>query len=160
MKKRKSILFIAVLLIAITNLFAIDGLQTGEQEGTPGLVFERNINWQNEYQVRRGTAHAAHIVIPANNPNTITGWPVTRIAAEGFMNYTFMTGITIPNSVTSIGRSAFQNCTGLVSITIPNSVTFIDTRAFLGCVSLTSVTIHDSFSSTTIGQNAFEGVQA
>ena len=77
-------------------------------------------------------------------------------------NYTGLTSITIPSSVTyygttysvtSIGNSAFSGCTSLTSITIPNSVTSIGSSAFFGCTGLTSITIPNSV--TSIGDGTF-----
>ncbi len=61
-----------------------------------------------------------------------------------FSNFTNLTSITIPNSVTSIGGGAFYKCSNLTSITIPNSVTSIGDGAFEGCSGLTNVTIGNS----------------
>lgn len=58
---------------------------------------------------------------------------------DAFRNYSRLTSVTIPNSVTAIGYYAFGGCSGLTSITIPNSVTSIGGRAFNGCSGLTSV---------------------
>jgi uncharacterized repeat protein (TIGR02543 family) len=77
---------------------------------------------------------------------------VTSISA--FYDYSGLTSVTIPSSVTSIGQSAFSGCSGLTSVTIPNSVTSIDARAFYECSGLTSVTIPSSV--TSIGYGAFE----
>jgi len=78
---------------------------------------------------------------------------VTRIGNYAFEHCHRLTSITIPESVTSIGSSAFYNCSGLTSITIPNSVTSIDSSAFYDCSRLTSITIPNSV--TSIGDNAF-----
>ena len=70
--------------------------------------------------------------------------------------YTEITDLVVPNSVTSIGSEVFRDCNDLTSVTIGNSVTSIGDYAFKGCTSLTSVTI--GFSVTDIGSNAFGGV--
>jgi len=124
---------------------------------TYGLVFKL-INNDTAYSVSKGTATDNEVFIPA----TYEGLPVTAIASisyenyeGGFANYTSMTSILIPNSVTSIGNEAFRGCAGLISITIPNSVTGIGDWAFYGCTGLTSITIPNSV--TSIGNGAFYG---
>lgn len=78
---------------------------------------------------------------------------VTSIGDNAFNRCTNLTSITIPNSVTSIGDSAFGNCNKLTSITLPNSVTSIGSSAFIGCNNLTSITIPESV--TSIESRAF-----
>ena len=115
---------------------------------------------------------ATEVVIP----DTYEGLPVTSIGERAFYSCSFLTSVTIPESVTSIGNNAFEACNSLTSITIPESVTSIGQYAFygsdlmsvtipedieiisegtfLGCDRLTSVTIPDSV--TSIGNKAFE----
>ena len=159
---KNMILLVAILLIA-SNLVAFEGWEEGEHTGTPGLEFVRLGQWSqdgwvdlNAYRVSRGTANAEHIVIPATNPNTTTGWPVTEIFGD-FSHFTAMTSIIIPNTVTTIGSNIFEGCIGLTSITIPNSVTSIGSSAFRGCRGLTSVIFEEPSSLTTIGERAFYG---
>ena len=102
------------------------------------------------YSVSKGTCTDANIVIPSS----YNGLPIANIGDSAFDNYTSLTSITIPDSVTSIGNYAFLGCTSLTSITIPDSVTSIGDRAFRACVSLTSVTIPNSV--TSIGDYTFE----
>jgi hypothetical protein len=130
-----------------TNTRPIPGLIV-----TPGLYFWP-IDNETAYSVSRGEISAATVVIPA----MYNGLPVTQIRAQGFMNYSTMTSIIIPDSVTSIGSSAFESCTGLTSITIPDSVTSIGHRAFQGCTGLTSIVIPDSV--TSIGEGAFRSTK-
>jgi len=116
-------------------------------EATPGLAF--TLIYNTEYSVSIGTATATFISIP----KMYKGLPVTRIEEKGFYEYTTMTNISIPDSVTSIGFSAFSGCSSLTSITIPNSVTSIGIFAFENCSSLTNVTIPNSV--TSIGYSTF-----
>jgi hypothetical protein len=79
--------------------------------GTPGLTFTL-INGGAAYEVSRGTATAAIIIIPAVYNNL----PVTKIADSGFFNYQAMTGITVPAYITSIGNYSFSGCSGLTAV--------------------------------------------
>jgi hypothetical protein len=109
--------------------------------GTAGLEFSQ-IAGQEAYEVSGGTAtNVSYIIIPETNPDTTTDWPVTRIAANGFQDFTSITSVYIPYSVTAIGENAFSGCTSLVSITIQPNVTTIGNEAFYGCTGLTSVNI-------------------
>jgi hypothetical protein len=107
------------------------------------------INNSTAYSVSRGSVTESSIVIPS----THNGLPVTAIAMSGFSNYTNLTSITIPNSITQIGSRAFENCISLTSVTIPSSVTWVGEWAFLRCTSLTSVTLNN----TVIGMGQFSG---
>lgn len=52
-------------------------------------------------------------------PSQIDDVVVTGIAEEAFKGSTWLTSITVPDSVTSIGKSAFEGCTALTDLTIP-----------------------------------------
>ena len=80
------------------------------------------------------------------------------IADSAFYGQTFLTSVTIPDSVTSIGEEAFYGCTSLTSVTIPDSVTSIRNGTFYGCTSLTSVNIPNRV--TNIAYAAFSGCSA
>lgn len=72
---------------------------------------------------------------------------------SAFYSCSWLTSVSLPNSVTFIGASAFYECKNLTSMTIPNSVTTIEPGLFYGCEGLTSVTIPNSV--TKIGYRAF-----
>ena len=78
---------------------------------------------------------------------------LSEISDEAFKNCSYLTSVTIPNSVTRIEDYAFLGCNDLTSVTIPNSVTSIGKYAFFGCFRLTSITIPNSV--TSIGYYAF-----
>ena len=78
---------------------------------------------------------------------------IGALAFNSFGEYSNLTSVIIPNSVTSIGNGAFSGCSGLTSVSIPNSLTSLGTGIFSGCSSLASVTIPNSV--TSIGAYAF-----
>ena len=81
----------------------------------------------------------------------LTSW----ITVEGHaFEYSYITSITLPASITTIGDYVFNNCQSLTSINLPNSITSIGQIAFNGCRSLTSITLPTSL--TTIGNSAFQ----
>ena len=79
---------------------------------------------------------------------------VTTIGAAAFNNCAQLKNITIPNSVTYIGEAAFAYCTELTSIALPDSITEIRYNTFYHCTKLTSVTLGNSI--TDIYSSAFE----
>ena len=87
--------------------------------------------------------------------NVIIPDSVTSIGNSAFSGCTGLTNMTILNSVTSIGNHAFSGCTGLTSVIILNSVTSIKDTTFFGCTGLTNVIIPNSV--TSIGNHAFSG---
>ena len=112
-----------------------------------------------QYSVYNGKATITDYTPPNDGdlviPDTLGGYPVTRIGNGAFVRCAGLTSVTIPDSVTSIGYKAFYGCTGLTSVTIGNSVTSIGWAAFSDCTGLTSITIPDSV--TSIGSDAFDG---
>lgn len=79
--------------------------------------------------------------------------PVCTKIDRSFTQYRYLTGVTIPNSVTVLGENSFLGA-GLTSITIPNSVTSIGNGCFAEMTSISSITIPDSV--TSIGRVAFQ----
>ena len=80
------------------------------------------------------------------------------IAGGAFSDFSYLSSISMPDSVISIGDSAFYKCGRLENITLPKNVIYIGNSAFYNCTSLTSLNIPDSV--TSIGGNAFYGCAA
>lgn len=74
---------------------------------------------------------------------TVTGVGITAFSN----NWTNLTSISLPPSITTMGFYCFANCTSLASFTIPPLVTTIDERVFDGCISLTSIIIPSTVTS-------------
>ena len=92
---------------------------------------------------------AASYITDVTIPNS-----VTSIGSYAFQYYSSLTSVTIPSGVTSIGNYAFQSCSSLTSINIPSGVTSIGANTFDSCSSLTSVTIPSGV--TSIGDRSFK----
>lgn len=86
-------------------------------------------------------------------PGELDGYPVTIIGECAFQDCRYLTGVTIPESVTRIDGEAFAICLSLTSVTIPDGVTSIGEWAFKDCLDLTDVTIGKNV--TSIGGLAF-----
>jgi hypothetical protein len=149
---------------AVNDVFTVDNIEytvTSEDDAT--------------VKVTGHTAPVSTFDIPDSVENGTT-YTVTSIGSNVFSHTSYLTSVTIPDSVTSIGDAAFTWNNLFESVTIPNSVTSIGDYAFysnalttvtipnsvtdipsgaFGYNSLTSVTIPDSV--TTIGNFAFEG---
>jgi hypothetical protein len=139
----KKTLFIILAALCITSQLSAQ---------TEGLAYKL-IDGGKAYSVEKGSATAPEVVIP----ETYNRLPVREIAERGFYNYTQLSRISIPNSVTKINNRAFEQCSNLVNIQIPNSVRTIGSYAFAGCKSLPGLTIPDTV--TSIGASAFKNCE-
>lgn len=97
------------------------------------------------------TSASGELVIP----DTIEGYPVVCIGSEAFGSCSYLTGITVPDSVIDIESFAFAYCRNLEKILISNKITEIDRAMFLGCESLCEIVIPSSV--TSIGDQSFQG---
>ena len=132
MKKIYLILFFLTLAIGIyaqSGTYTANGVEwkyelngseatiTGETAG--GNVFNKALN------------------IPDNIMHAGNSYPVTKIGANAFKQYTKATGLHIPTGVTEIGERAFnwcRECTGNLSL---SNVVSIGKEAFASCSKLT-----------------------
>ena len=66
---------------------------------------------------------------------------LTSLPGGAFMNYSKLSSITLPNSLTAIGDYAFYGCSSLETITIPEHVTSLGDYVFEGCDKLKSLRV-------------------
>ena len=100
--------------------------------------------------------YSGNIEIPSSitNGNTFT---VTEISQEAFQ-YSDITSVIIPNTVTKINNYSFYYCSDLTSVLLPQTITEIGREAFYNCQNIDVLIVPDSV--TSIGTNAFYKVTA
>lgn len=125
-----------------TGAFANNKLPDGK-----GLIYKRNADGTTDYSTVVAYAGSNKNL---NIPEMVNGVPLRTIAAAAFAN-SYLTSVTIPNTVTTIGNSAFY-ANSLKQIVIPEGVTSIGSDAFRSNL-LTSIVIPSSV--TSIGNYAF-----
>jgi len=84
-----------------------------------------------------------HVTIPEG---------VTAIGAYAF-NFSTLTGVDLPGTLTTLGYGAFCSSTYLTEVEVPASVTELSDQCFASCSSLTTVTLPDTL--TAIRPDAF-----
>ena len=97
---------------------------------------------------------AGEFELPSMVSDGTTIYKVVSVGDWVFGNNTYVTSITIPDTVISIGRCSFTGCKALESVTLSDNLESIGDSAFFGCNLLSSITIPDSVKS--IGNGAFE----
>ena len=132
-----------------------------EVKYSQGLVFELSYDRSSYYLSSVGTCRDSEVIIPAEYNDL----PVTDIATNAFENCTWITKVTIPESVTVINCNSFVNCPNVVetqngiayigkwllkcdtsvkNVAIREDTVGIATWAFWGCNQITEVVIPDS----------------
>ena len=68
-------------------------------------------------------------------PNEHNGLAVKEIAANTFLDVSYLKEVVLLEGIEKIGANAFKGCSGIESIVIPSSVSVINDGAFEGCTS-------------------------
>ena len=164
--------FVSLMVLVICSLSV-----SADKFNVNGIYYTIPSSSNNEVYVAPYSSYSGDVIIPETIEYGGKTYSVVAISNGAFANCTWLTSVTIPNSVTIIGSEAFRDCSvtsvtigsgvksirdwtfngckNLNNITIPNSVTSIGARAFYGCSGLTSLTIPNSV--TKIGGSAFAG---
>lgn len=80
---------------------------------------------------------------------------ITKIGDYAFWNHSYITKMTIPNSVQYVGRNAFDNCSGLTTLVFPHNCTTINTYTFNRCVKMETITFNGNI--VTVNAYTFSG---
>jgi len=78
---------------------------------------------------------------------------VTQIGERAFMDYTGITSVTLPKTLSQIEDEAFAGCISLQQINTPQPLAVIGDYAFDGCISLRAFSLEASISE--LGTGAF-----
>ena len=74
-------------------------------------------------------------------PAELEGHQVTSIGDDVFFLRSYLSMITLPDTLVSIGDSAFTLCRSLREITLPDSVTSVGVNPFMDCDKLTHIRV-------------------
>lgn len=88
--------------------------------------------------------YSGDVVIPSTVTYNGTTYTVTQIGYQAFYpdeDPSYVTSVTLPNTITVINQYAFEFCDKITSIKIPSATTTIDNYAFYGCNKLTDIYI-------------------
>jgi hypothetical protein len=96
--------------------------------------FSYSVNPDNTVTITGYTGSGGEATIPANT----NGLTVTTVEESAFYNCGSLSSLTIAYGITNIGEQAFE-FSGLTNVSIPGSVTSIGAKAFGSCRNLTSV---------------------
>jgi len=157
MKRKLLIAFVAMVcaLCCAFGLAACGGNNNDDTDAAKYLTYrlqddgtyEVNLDKDNRELVFHDREKPMHCYIPSE----YMGKPVTAIGDNMFLGRSFITEITIPDSIKTIGQQAFDN-SSITSINLPNGLTSIGVSAFSGC-KFTDIIIPNSVLS--IGERAF-----
>lgn len=157
MKKQllKSLFGFVISFFVVTRCFAFD-------VKVDGIYYNLNTSDNTAGVTSGDVPYKGIVVIPESFISEGIKYKVTEICDFAFKvmdKYTmdsYITSVTIPNSVSRIGNGAFYDCYTLTSVTLSEGITNIGEEAFHNCG---FETIHIPNSVKTIGNGAFGSSQ-
>lgn len=96
------------------------------------------------YEKEDGSVGIEEYIGEDNNlriPEKIDGKIVTEIGSEAFLEYSDLSSVELPETLTTIKNKAFYGCSGLSGIEFPESLVTIGEFAFYGCAGISTVYI-------------------
>ena len=106
------------------------------------FTYTTNAPDTNTITITRYTGPGGAVAIPSN----INGRVVSDIGSWAF-EYTRLSSVVIPNSVTNMGTRAFYRCTNLAAVTFGGGLIGIGESAFESCSELRNMDVPDSVTS-------------
>ncbi len=101
------------------------------------------------------TKSAGTVIIPSKiNEKTIT-----CLDKNAFENFSEVTKIYIPDSITFLRNAAFKNCTSLKNVRIPETMTVLNMKAFDNCVNYKTISISENVNTIYGNFNSFNEIE-
>ncbi|MBR6926822.1 MAG: leucine-rich repeat domain-containing protein [Bacteroidaceae bacterium] len=104
-----------------------------------GITFEPRNSYSSEVAVTRGSrAYSGYVNIPSNVSHNGRNYTVSTIADRTFKD-SYLSGLSLPYSISTIGNEAFKGCRGLSRINLPSALRSLGTSCFEDCANLYAV---------------------
>ncbi len=102
-----------------------------------------------------GNTNNPFVVLISGIDNSVASYKVNEncnvIYENALSEFSKLTNIDMPYSITYIGSNAFSLCTSLESFTVPNFVKYFDASWFYYCTNLQSITLSANIELVSIG---------
>ena len=184
MRKRNSLMLLALPLLPVLTACDSDGLTEGDPNyftssrgqltavtetgdtlyllpgqaaGTAMLTFDGRTRQVNAAQnAVNVTTYSGDMALPESITATNGHtYTLTAIGEQALMGCRSLTSITVPATVQTLGDGAFAICQELTAVALPEGITAIPYGCFGNCKKLASITLPQSV--THIGELAFYG---
>ena len=139
---------VAMLLVSVMPCFATEMKTVSAGKKTLTYVVEND-----EVTI---TGCVGTPVLELEIPETVEGYPVTKIADSAFEDCVYITKVKIPDSVKVIGNNAFKNCVEINSVYFGKGLVSIGDYAFCN-TDVCEFRLSDHESLESIGEGAFKG---
>ncbi len=160
----KTVKFLVMLAVIFTTAPSCSKLHSGDTF----IATENGVDFRYEVIVSRmnyvrvspvagSDMLSGEITIPARVCYDHDDFVVTQIAENAFRNYSLITSVVLPSTLTTIEGGAFQGCSSLTTINTPQPLSVIGDHAFDGCVNLEAFDLMASIS--TLGEACFRGCE-
>lgn len=159
--RTKSILLLTLIVSVITSCSTLN--VTSFNIVADGVEYKYEVvvpmaNFVRVSPVTPANQLTGKIVIPSTVKHHGIVYVVSQINKNAFENYTGITEIRIPSTISVIEEKAFRNCTALHKINTPQPLSTIGKYAFEGCSSLEDFNLQASIS--TLGEGCFRNCTA
>ncbi|MGN0546687.1 MAG: leucine-rich repeat protein [Acutalibacteraceae bacterium] len=141
-----------------TSKYGSSGLRNARSQGYNAAgetytIYKYSLDSSENATITKYNGNARSVIIP----ETLDGYPVTKIGSSAFSGNTSLCTVIIPDNVVAIGYSAFGECSKLSSVTLSKSLEEMGQYPFYNCDALTSIEIPKSLDKCYYNCGPFTG---